>query len=163
MAVGVEAEPRAASSACARIDPEAVFPSSIWMSSCFTNLPRMLFEQIWYVPRIGFVALVVTLSIWICASWELLMPMRPPLAFLGTYGSASDMSVIVVGPEARFESRTCCQKSADSSVAVVVFQLPLMTPLPWRPAGVVASVAPVMWVVTWASSPGSALNLSWNA
>ena len=41
------AVPSAALSATTRSDPVAVLPSSIWMSSCFANLPRMPAEHTW--------------------------------------------------------------------------------------------------------------------
>ena len=105
-------------------------------------------EQIWYVPDIP--------AICSCAVVPLLMPMMPPVAFFGTYSG----SVITVGPAARFARRTCAQNWRLSSVSVVEFHAPLMTPLPlpfWQGA---AQFAP-RCVTAALSSPGSALNLSW--
>jgi hypothetical protein len=68
-----------------------------------------------------------------------------------------------VGPAARFARRTCCQKRYDSSVWVADSGEPAITPLPTvlGAPGVVALVAPLMWVAAAESSPGRDLNLSW--
>ena len=90
------------------------------------------------------------------AAVALLMPMRPPTALTGAKPAAG-----VVAPGARFARRTCCQKMFDSTVPVsATFQAPSMTPLPSVPPVPGVPDAP-MWFVTWLSSPGSDLNLSW--
>src|SRR5436189_1005378 len=95
----------------------------------------------------------------ICTVLALLMPIWPPTAFLGTYGSASVVAAQVVGPAARLAFLTCVQNCQLSSVAVSEFQLPLMTPLPLPFAQ--GAVQPLMCVSAALSSPGSDLNLSW--
>src|SRR6188472_4658103 len=144
----IAAAPIAAPSATARIEPVDVLPSSIWMSSCLANLPRMPAEHTWYVP--------VMPAIWMLPVVALEMPSLPPVALVGMYVA----SVTSVGPDARFARRTCCQKRIDSSPEpAAAFHAPLITPLPTGPT--VDRVEPVTWVVTCASSPGSDLNLSW--
>ena len=63
-------------------------------------------------------------------------------------------------PVARLASRTCCQTSTVSSVAVVEFQAPSMRPLPALPP-VVARTAPASRLATPGSSPGMARKRSW--